>query len=207
MCILNWCYKRYRYKKDQICSDKLDPDKEEIVLCQDLKEVEECVCEEKPKRNSHILETQTVNVSYYPCMPSAFSSFHSSMESDKCNKCCLNSEESIILSKTTSSPHGSLESGSEVATDVEEEGNDEDIEFSGEGEECSDLETAVKGEELYGEGEKSGVEGYEELYQEIGEQSDYTGYSAYGSRRGSTSSKSKSRSTIQKSKSSMYTKQ
>ncbi|XP_018569480.1 uncharacterized protein LOC108909581 [Anoplophora glabripennis] len=200
MCILNWCYKRYRQKKEQICSNKLDPDREEIILCEDMQELEECKCETS-KQNSHFLQTQTVNVSYYPCLPSVFSSFRGSIASAECNKCSLNSEESIELSKTTSSLHDYTESESEAATVTEqEEGNDE--EFSGEGEECSDLEETKSGEDLYGEDTRSDIEDCGGMCEEPCEQSDFTGYSTYASRRGSSSTKSKSMSAARKSRSS-----
>ncbi|KAJ8924810.1 hypothetical protein NQ315_000964, partial [Exocentrus adspersus] len=181
MCILNWCYKRYKSKRDLICSDKLDPDRDDIILCDDLREFEECLCEEPPKRRQHLLEPQTVNVSFYPCLPSAFSSVLASSESEK------RSEESIVLSKTTSSSGAAAEvsfaserSGTEDAgSEPSEEGN-YDIEFMGQG-------------EFYGEEEHC-----EGLCEQFEEQTEYTG---------SGKSSSKSKSTAQRSRTSTNTKE
>lgn len=82
MCVMTWCYRHFR-KPEQTCARQLDPDDPSIVLCEDLDNLDKCLCfdikNQKPKgRNLH---EQTVNVSYYPFASSPFSSGKTSSKS------------------------------------------------------------------------------------------------------------------------------
>jgi len=85
MCVLTWCYRHFR-KPDQTCARQLDPDDPSVVLCEDLDNLDKCLCyginQEQNKRGKNLHE-QTVNVSYYPFASSPFSSGKTSSKSSR----------------------------------------------------------------------------------------------------------------------------
>ncbi|KAJ8931238.1 hypothetical protein NQ314_015882 [Rhamnusium bicolor] len=198
MCILNWCYKHFRSQK-KTCAHELDPYDETIIMCENLESYEQCLCDIPPEnRKAHALKSETVNVSYYPCAPSGFSSIRASTESEK-GKFSLKSEQSILLSNTTSSSIPvSFESETDAMSDSEEDDDGNyDIEFEGEEEEEDDEDCICDEEEsVVEEGKSTGEPSDGEQGEE---QSEYSVSVPEVSRRASSSSKSKSMSAKTKS--------
>ncbi|KAL1506275.1 hypothetical protein ABEB36_005667 [Hypothenemus hampei] len=108
MCLMTWCYRHFR-GPEKTCAQTLDPNDPSIILCEAFDSQDKCHCHDlKTQRSSHKkpvkLHSQTVNISYYPCSPSAFSSMRTSMGSSKYSK----SEPTIELSNTSTSATISL---------------------------------------------------------------------------------------------------
>ncbi|XP_030753298.1 uncharacterized protein LOC115880258 [Sitophilus oryzae] len=152
MCVMTWCYKHFK-APEKMCGRQLDPDDKNLVLCEDIETFSKCACcnteenieaeptpSNKPSRKLH---SQTVNVSYYSCSPSAFSSNKSTASS----RISCNTDQSIELNNTTSSASISFPQGEESEESEEicfgGDGNSEDIAY---GVYCSMDE--VSGEEI-----------------------------------------------------------
>ncbi|KAH1022183.1 hypothetical protein HUJ04_011615 [Dendroctonus ponderosae] len=104
MCVMTWCYKHFR-QSGKACVKDLNPESTSIVLCEELEAFEKCLCCETDEnhenpRKSKTLHSQTVNVSYFPCSPSVFSSMRTSTDSTKYS---IKSGPSRDLSNTSSS--------------------------------------------------------------------------------------------------------
>lgn len=90
MCVMTWCYRQLR-KPENTCTRKLDSDDQSLLLCDNLISHDKCLCCELEKATNpkerekrlHTLHSQTVNISYYPSSPSAFSSIKTSTKSSK----------------------------------------------------------------------------------------------------------------------------
>ncbi|XP_066252679.1 uncharacterized protein [Euwallacea similis] len=88
MCIMTWCYKHFK-KPEKTCSLQLDPEVKPIILCENLNSRDKCLCHEvqdqqaKMKQKDSTLQSETVNVNYYPCSPGACSSVRISTRSTR----------------------------------------------------------------------------------------------------------------------------
>lgn len=164
MCVMTWCYRHFRQPR-KTCARNTDPDSPSLVLCEELQSLEKCWCgEAEGNPGSHkqpkTLHSQTVNVSYFPCSPSVFSSMKTSTESTKYS---IQSGLSMDLTNTSSSavisfPDGqsSQESDSNETLFCEDETSN-DIAYGvycGVNPEINELEDEVEEEEHHADDNK-----------------------------------------------------
>ncbi|KAJ8957487.1 hypothetical protein NQ318_020513 [Aromia moschata] len=203
MCILNWFYRRMR-RKSKPCASKFDPEDDTYILCENISSADLCLCDEPPEKKKK-LKTETVNVSFYPCNASAYSSRRPSTASGSSKR--PPRSDSIVMSNTTSSSIPvSFESESDATTECSCDEEDYEIEFSLEEEE-DNSNVVYYCEEEEGEYGEDGRSKEEEESGAVGEQSEISASAVEGSTKGTEGSKkdssvSKVKSVSSKSKAS-----
>lgn len=141
MCVLSICYKHFKSRRDKTCTDHLDDYDESLILCENKMKVDQCICEELPKRN---LQTETVNVSFFVADTSKLSIRKSKVEERKSSGSIHSYKHSITSDKhssqtTSSSAAISFQTDSDFTSEEStvSAGEDYEIEFTGdEEEEC-----------------------------------------------------------------------
>ncbi|XP_066146421.1 uncharacterized protein [Euwallacea fornicatus] len=105
MCIMTWCYRHFK-KPEKTSPLQLDPEIKSIILSENLDSLDKCLCHElqyqkgEMRQKDSNLQSETVNLKYYPCSPSAFSNIRTSSGSTRCSSKTL---PNIDMSNTSTS--------------------------------------------------------------------------------------------------------